>query len=247
MRTLWVAGCGSEIAKALIEHCQSQNHGQAQHQTDQTAQSIRVISSGRGPDSAASAHCQTDTREPHSVAELQAFIRREGTPDAVIVCNGILHDQHHGPEKSLRDLSADWLQHSLQSNVISHIHTAQALAPFIKRDSQLRWLSLSAMVGSISDNQLGGWYSYRMSKAALNMFIKNLSIEWQRKAPHCLVAAVHPGTTNTGLSAPFQQNIAAGKLYTPQQTAQRISDVLLNLQPEQHGHLLHWDGRVLPY
>lgn len=136
MRTLWIAGSGSEIAKALIEHCQSQNQGQKQ---GQTGQSVRVISSGRGPDSAASAHCQTDTREPHSVAELQAFIRREGTPDAVIVCNGILHDQHHGPEKSLRDLSADWLQHSLQSNVISHIHTAQALAPFIKRESQLHW------------------------------------------------------------------------------------------------------------
>ena len=245
MRTLWIAGCGSEIAKALIEHWQSQNQGQGQGKSQH--QTVRVISSGRGPDSAASAHCQTDTREPHSVAELQTFIRREGIPDAVIVCNGILHNPQNGPEKSLQELSADWLQHSLQSNVISHIHTAQALAPFIKRSSQLRWLSLSAMVGSISDNQLGGWYSYRMSKAALNMFIKNLSIEWQRKAPNCLVAAVHPGTTNTGLSAPFQQNIAAGKLYTPQQTAQRISDVLLNLQPEQHGHLLHWDGSVLPY
>ncbi|MCT7359519.1 SDR family NAD(P)-dependent oxidoreductase [Thalassolituus pacificus] len=245
MRTLWIAGCGSEIAKALIEHWQSPNQGQGQGKSQH--QTVRVISSGRGPDSAASVHCQTDTREPHSVSELQAFIRREGTPDAVIVCNGILHNPQNGPEKSLQELGADWLQHSLQSNVISHIHTAQALAPFIKRDSQLRWLSLSAMVGSISDNQLGGWYSYRMSKAALNMFIKNLSIEWQRKAPQCLVAAVHPGTTNTSLSAPFQQNIAAGKLYTPQQTAQRISDVLLNLQPEQHGHLLHWDGRVLPY
>ena len=174
MCTLWIAGSGSEIAKALIEHWQSQNQGQNQSKAQhQTAQTVRVISSGRGPDSAASAHCQTDTREPHSVAELQAFIRREGTPDAVIVCNGILHNPQNGPEKSLRDLSADWLQNSLQSNVISHIHTAQALAPFIKRDSQLRWLSLSAMVGSISDNQLGGWYSYRMSKAALNMFIKN--------------------------------------------------------------------------
>ena len=103
------------------------------------------------------------------------------------------------------------------------------------------------MVGSITDNQLGGWYSYRMSKAALNMFIKTLSIEWQRKAPDSIVVATHPGTTDSALSEPFQANIKDGKLYTPELTAERLSRILEELNAEQNGHLLHWDGSVLPF
>jgi NAD(P)-dependent dehydrogenase (short-subunit alcohol dehydrogenase family) len=103
------------------------------------------------------------------------------------------------------------------------------------------------MVGSLEDNGLGGWYSYRMSKAALNMFIRNLSIEWSRKAPGSVVVAQHPGTTDSRLSEPFQAGIAEGKLYTREQTAERLVNVMRGLTPEQNGRLLHWDGSVLPF
>jgi NAD(P)-dependent dehydrogenase (short-subunit alcohol dehydrogenase family) len=103
------------------------------------------------------------------------------------------------------------------------------------------------MVGSLEDNGLGGWYSYRMSKAALNMFIRNLSIEWSRKAPGSVVVAQHPGTTDSPLSEPFQAGIAEGKLYTREQTAERLVNVMRELTPEQNGRLLHWDGSVIPF
>lgn len=103
------------------------------------------------------------------------------------------------------------------------------------------------MVGSISDNRLGGWYSYRMSKASLNMFIRNLAIEWGRKAPGSLVVAQHPGTTDTHLSQPFQAGIAEGKLYSVELTASRLITVMQGLTAQQHGALLHWDGSVIPF
>ncbi|MDF1762872.1 MAG: cell-cell signaling protein CsgA, partial [Oleibacter sp.] len=117
----------------------------------------------------------------------------------------------------------------------------------VKRSKPIQWVSLSAMVGSIEDNSLGGWYSYRMSKAALNMFVKNLSIEWGRKAPGSIVAALHPGTTESPLSEPFQAGIAEGKLYSRAETAERLIRVMRELNPEQHGKLLHWDGSILPF
>ena len=143
-------------------------------------------------------------------------------------------------------MSQDWLQKSMMVNVMPHVHLAQAIAPNIKQHP-IKWLSLSAMVGSLSDNNLGGWYSYRMSKAALNMFIRNLSIEWQRKSPKNIVVAVHPGTTESELSAPFQKNIAKDKLYSQELTAQRISNFVESLSADQNGTLLHWDGSNIAF
>lgn len=117
----------------------------------------------------------------------------------------------------------------------------------LNRQRPVKWISLSAMVGSISDNRLGGWYSYRMSKASLNMFIRNLAIEWGRKAPGSLVVAQHPGTTDTHLSQPFQAGIAEGKLYSVELTASRLITVMQGLTAQQHGALLHWDGSVIPF
>lgn len=106
---------------------------------------------------------------------------------------------------------------------------------------------MSAKVGSLEDNSLGGWYSYRMTKAALNMFIKNLSIECARKSSNILVASIHPGTTDSELSKPFQRNISPEKLYSAEQTADRLIAVMNNLSKHQHGKLLNWDGQLLPY
>jgi NAD(P)-dependent dehydrogenase (short-subunit alcohol dehydrogenase family) len=103
------------------------------------------------------------------------------------------------------------------------------------------------MVGSIGDNHLGGWYGYRASKSALNQFIRTLSIECRSRFPHAAIVAIHPGTTDTDLSRPFQRNVQPEKLYTPGQTASRILDVLGQLDENQSGQFLNWDGRQIPW
>ncbi|ASP40286.1 cell-cell signaling protein CsgA [Bacterioplanes sanyensis] len=191
-------------------------------------------------------HIQADLSDPASVAAVQTQLAEQ--PIArVFACSGILHDAQHQPEKSLSQLHSEWLLTSMRSNVLSHVHLAQALSKQVSKRSPVHWLSLSAKVGSIEDNGLGGWYSYRMSKAALNMWIKNLSIEWQRKSPDSIVAAVHPGTTDTELSKPFQSRLAQDQLYSAELTAQRLSRVMDELSPAQHGKLLFWDGSILPW
>jgi NAD(P)-dependent dehydrogenase (short-subunit alcohol dehydrogenase family) len=94
---------------------------------------------------------------------------------------------------------------------------------------------------------MGGWYSYRTSKAALNMVLKNLSIEWRRTMPRCSVAALHPGTTDTPLSAPFQRNVSAEKLFTPAQTAGYLLALIDQLTPKVSGRFWSWDGEILPW
>lgn len=193
-------------------------------------------------------HLQADLTDPDSVAGVRDFVRAsDDPPDWVICCCGILHTEDHGPEKALDQCEEGWLLQSMRINVVTHIHLAQALAPALKPSHPLVWASLSAKVGSIGDNRLGGWYSYRMSKAALNMFIRNLSIEWGRRLDHCCVVAVHPGTTDTALSKPFQKNIPEDKLYSASTSAERIVDVLAGLDEERNGRLLFWDGEVLPW
>ena len=103
------------------------------------------------------------------------------------------------------------------------------------------------MVGSIGDNRLGGWYGYRASKAALNQLLRTLSIECKRTHPGLCVTAIHPGTTDTQLSQPFQGNVKPGKLYTPEQSAKRIIEVVMQGSPEDTGRFVNWDGKTIPW
>ena len=123
----------------------------------------------------------------------------------------------------------------------------QALYRYLIKKPNIKVLVLSAKVGSISDNRLGGWYSYRMTKAALNMLVKNLSIEVERVNKTASLVTLHPGTTDTPLSEPFQKNLPEGQLQTPQQTAKRLLKVSDSLKPEQTGQLLNWDATQIPF
>ena len=107
--------------------------------------------------------------------------------------------------------------------------------------------ALSARVGSISDNQLGGWYSYRASKAALNMIIKNIAIEISRVNKKAIIVGLHPGTVDSNLSKPFQGNVPYGKLFTPEYSTQKLVEVLKSLTSKQSGKCFAWDGKeILP-
>lgn len=168
-------------------------------------------------------------------------------PDTIVICNGVLHDAQGLPEKTIRQLDSTILTQRLQTNVVIPAQYLQALFRYLTRTPQIKVLVLSAKVGSITDNHLGGWYSYRMSKAALNMLVKNLSLEVQRLNPSASIVTVHPGTTDTALSEPFQSNLPAGQLQTPAQTAQRLLQVRDALTPQHSGSLLNWDASILPF
>ena len=164
------------------------------------------------------------------------------TPSMVFVATGLLHDDERGPEKSLRQLDADWLLKNYQVNAVGPALIAKYFLPLMDRKEIMRFAALSARVGSISDNRLGGWYGYRAAKAALNMMIRNLSIEWSRKNDQSIIVALHPGTVDTALSEPFQGNVPAEKLFDSSRAARQLLDVLEALEPAQSGKIFAWDG-----
>lgn len=165
-------------------------------------------------------------------------------------CIGWLHQDGElklSPEKSLSQSSGVLLRKTLLLNLEVPVFYLQGLWPYLTKTPGIRYLQLSAKVGSISDNQLGGWYSYRSAKAALNQWIRTASIELKRSNKTATLVTLHPGTTDSALSAPFQRNLPAGQLQTPAQTAEHLAQVAQKLEVEQSGLLLNWDGRVLSF
>ena len=164
-----------------------------------------------------------------------------------IYCVGVLHEGELSPEKSLRQIEADNLIYSFQVNSIGAVLLAKHLMPLYKKNEPSVFACISAKVGSIGDNRLGGWYGYRASKAALNMFLKSTAIEYSRRCPKTIVVALHPGTTDTRLSKPFQKNVPPGKLFPVERTVNLLSKVISGLQPEDSGEFFSWDGSKLPW
>ena len=170
-------------------------------------------------------------------------------PALVIVATGLLHDDAHGvaPEKSWRALDGAAMAQVFVANTIGPALIAKHVLPRLPRRSRAVFAALSAKVGSIEDNRLGGWHSYRASKAALNMLIRNFAIELSRSHPLTIAAALHPGTVDSQLSAPFQRGVQPEKLFSPDQSAGYLLDVLHGLTPADSGGLFAWDGTRLPY
>ena len=123
---------------------------------------------------------------------------------------------------------------------------ARHFLPLLPRDRRAVFAALSARVGSIGDNRLGGWHSYRASKAALNMILRNLAIELARTHPQAVVAGLHPGTVDTGLSEPFQKGVKPEKLFTAESSAERLLAVMDALTPADCGRVFAWDGQPIP-
>lgn len=187
--------------------------------------------------------------DPLDESEVSTFCKQLGNVTTVINCVGLLHDanQHIQPEKSLRSIDAQVFTQVMQVNVIPTLLIAKYLKPNFKASQQAVFATISARVGSIADNRSGGWYSYRASKAALNMCLKNIALEWQRSLKQVCVASIHPGTTDTALSEPFQKNVPEHKLFSPEQTAGYIWGVIDTLTPEQTGKFWAWDGQEIEW
>ena len=165
----------------------------------------------------------------------------------VIICNGILHHPALMPEKSLDKVNRDAMHQVFDANVVVPALWVSALAGRLRRSTGCVIAALSARVGSISDNRLGGWYSYRSSKAALNMFLKTAAIEYARRAPRVKLVAFHPGTTDTALSRPFQSGVPEGKLFSPAFVAERLCTQLNTMEADGELAFVDWDARPVPW
>jgi NAD(P)-dependent dehydrogenase (short-subunit alcohol dehydrogenase family) len=165
----------------------------------------------------------------------------------VVNCAGFLHDNIQQPEKSLRHINIDNLTRYFQVNSIGGVLLAKHLVSLFKHPEKSVFASISAKVGSIGDNQLGGWYGYRASKAALNMLMRNVSIEYARTCPKNVVVTLHPGTTDTRLSSPFQANVKPEKLFSVEKTVSQLLDVIEGLEQSDSGEFFSWDGTKLPW
>jgi NAD(P)-dependent dehydrogenase (short-subunit alcohol dehydrogenase family) len=165
--------------------------------------------------------------------------------DLVIVATGFLHNQSHQPEKSLRQIEPGHLIQSFMINAMGPALVMKYFLPRLARRRRSIFAVLSARVGSIADNQLGGWYSYRASKAALNQLVKTASVELARTNPSAICLALHPGTVETALSAPFHKTSL--QVRSPDEAARDLLAVLENAGPGQSGTFLDYAGTPIPF
>ena len=180
-----------------------------------------------------------------SLERAAAFTAAKGELRLVIDATGFLRDDRQAPEKSWRQLDADKLARSFALNAIGPAMIMKHVLPLLPRSGKAVFATLSARVGSIGDNRLGGWYSYRASKAALNQLVRTAAVELARRSPEALCIALHPGTVATSLSAPFS---AAGlEVHTPAAAARHLLAVVDKLTPEANGGFFDWRGQPVPW
>lgn len=189
-----------------------------------------------------------DLEDEASIAAAAAVSAGDLPLDLVFVASGMLwQGEQLRPEKSLREITPEGLAKLFAVNATGPALVAKHFLPSLRKDSKTVFAALSARVGSINDNRLGGWYSYRASKAALNMLLKTLSIEHARQWPQSIVAGLHPGTVDTGLSEPFTSRTPSKQLFSPEQSASYLLKVIEGLAPEDSGHTFAWDGSRIEF
>tara|TARA_E500000178_G_scaffold28533_1_gene26099 strand:- start:324 stop:1052 length:729 start_codon:yes stop_codon:yes gene_type:complete len=184
--------------------------------------------------------------ENEKVIENASLIASKHKPlDLVIVASGILSGSDFRPEKSLKELSIKNFDQLFFINTIGPALIAKYFLPKLNKNKISVFAALSARVGSISDNYLGGWYSYRASKAALNMIIKNASIELSRSNKNSVVIGLHPGTVDSKLSKSFQKSINKDKIFTPDYSVKKLLEIIYELQKPDTGKIFAWDGKEI--
>lgn len=234
-----VIGASGGIGKAFIAHLEAAP----------SVDKIYALSrSGTNFSNPKTANHKIDILDEDTIATIAETIKGEGGLDGVIVATGMLHDDADGlaPEKSMRDINANNFEKIFALNATSPIVVAKHFLPLLPREGKSFFAALSARVGSISDNQMGGWYAYRASKAALNMLIKNAAIEFGRRYKEAVIVGLHPGTVNTGLSAPFQGNVPEHKLFTPEYATEGMLKALNGLTAEHTGKCFDYAGEAVP-
>ncbi|MFK7895370.1 MAG: SDR family oxidoreductase [Myxococcota bacterium] len=191
-----------------------------------------------------------DLNDEASIANATDQIRQEGVHRIhwLFNCAGVLHDEQGlAPEKRLEDITAESLEKVFRVNAFGPLLMAKHLLPFLRHPDRAILVNLSARVGSIEDNRLGGWYGYRASKAAQNMMTRTIAIELSRRARNVICVAMHPGTVDTDLSRPFQRGVPEDQLFSANRAAAQLLRVAENCSAEHHGCFLAWDGQPIPW
>ena len=235
-------GIGLEIARQLA-------------QRPDTAQ---LVATCRSPDGAgelrtivAASNSTVVALDAADEASIRAAAERVGGQleriDLLINCAGLLHDGPLQPERRLKDVAQAHLIRSFNVNAFGPLLVAKHFEPLLIASQQALFASVSARVGSIADNRLGGWYGYRASKAAQNMFTKNLAIEWSRRTRPIICLALHPGTVATDLSEPFRGRADPSKVFDVQRAASQLLAIIDKATPADNGHFIAWDGTRIPW
>lgn len=235
MRTALIqgsGGVGSALARVVIE----------------AGEFDQVILAGRGQWSIESAGSQIrtlplDVTSDHSLTQAAEQVMSWcDRLHLVVTTAGVLTDTQRGvtPEKKLTELTREAFHQVMDINCVGPFLWLKALYPLIKHRDPVTIATLSARVGSISDNRLGGWHSYRASKAAQNMLTRNLALELGRLNPNAVVVGLHPGTVDTALSKPYQKGVSPDHLFTPEQSAAYLWSVIQALTPADSGHVFDW-------
>ncbi len=236
--TIVVAGAGGGIGSEFVRQLSS------------SRKIGRVFALYRQPPPSVEAGTENlscDLTDEDSIRRAAKTVAAHGPVDAAIVATGLLHDDTIQPEKSLASINADSMLGVFRINTVGPVLLAKHFLPLLRRDAKTLFAALSARVGSISDNRLGGWSSYRASKAALNMLLRTAAIEHKRRWPESIVVGLHPGTVDTPLSSPFQRRVPEGRLFTPAYSVERLLDVLDNLGPADSGGFFAWDGQPIQF
>tara|TARA_R110002096_G_scaffold5175_14_gene24230 strand:+ start:760 stop:1527 length:768 start_codon:yes stop_codon:yes gene_type:complete len=187
------------------------------------------------------------TREDSVRAAAARTAERVDTVSLLINCAGLLHGDHFEPERRLADVDPEHLQRLFAVNAFGPLLVAKHFAALFPRQQRAVLANVSARVGSIGDNALGGWYGYRGSKAAQNMFTRNLAIELKRRHRGIICVALHPGTVDTDLSQPFQRGVPAHKLFPAARAAAQLLAVIDGLGPSANGGFYAWDGSEIEW
>ena len=212
---------------------------------DPAVAQVHVISrDGEAGGGTASHAC--DPLDSDALAATVAAITADAPLHLAIIAIGILHGDGIAPEKTWKHIEADAMRRVLEVNTVAPALIARHVLPALAKDRKSTLAALGARVGSIGDNRLGGWVSYRASKAALAMVIRTLSVELARTNPGALFIGLHPGTVDTALSEPFQQGVPEGKLFTRDHAVARMLDTIDTRTSTDNGDVFAYDGTKIP-
>lgn len=184
--------------------------------------------------------------EASVAAAMQAIAGQTPSLELIIIAAGLLHDAAMQPEKRLEDIDPQALAAAFAVNATGPLLVARHALPLLRHAGRSVFASLSARVGSISDNRTGGWYAYRASKAAQNMITRNLAHEMRNRGINTICVGLHPGTVRSALSAPFTQRLPEARLTAPATAAGNLLTVIDGLTPADAGQVFAWDGQPIP-
>ena len=218
----------------------------------QRQEQIRAVVLGRSahtvPEDERVTYLPFDAEDPQSVMTAATQVQQSLERVHLLINTvGLLHNQHQVPEKRLKAVDPENLQKSFQVNAVLLLLLAQAFSKLLRHDEPAVLASLSARVGSIEDNQLGGWYSYRASKAAHNMLLKTIAREWRISHRKVTVVALHPGTVHSRLSEPYLSEQYKNRVLTPTECACSLLEVIGQLRLEDTGNFYDWQGKSIPW